>query len=322
MNKPLVSIIIPTYNRAHLIGETLDSILAQTYINWECIIVDDGSTDNSFEVIELFCKKDNRIQYHKRPNSKPKGANTCRNYGFEISKGEYVNWFDSDDVMLPEFLEVKVIGFTNNIQFVICTGDYVSDNLDYIETINLNTKTTNLFKDYVLWKLQVLTPSVLFKRSFLIDKELFLYKIKRGQEFELFSRLFFKLPYDTYRIINTPLFLYRQHESSKTFKNLIYNKDYKESQSFIAVENLKRNLEINDLALVNYFFKSLIDIFFRSIEKNHINNSKYILKNLINLFGKRREMPKNEFIILGNFFLKIKRGSYRVEKKWKSIFFE
>ena len=101
----LVSIIIPTYNRAHLIGETLDSILAQTYTNWECIIIDDGSSDDTLEVIDNYIKKDNRFQYYRRPVERSKGPNVCRNFGYELSKGEYINWFDSDDVMLPTFLE-------------------------------------------------------------------------------------------------------------------------------------------------------------------------------------------------------------------------
>ena len=78
MSQPLVSIIIPTYNRAHLISETLRSIKLQTYQNWECIIIDDGSTDNSAEVIAEFCAQDNRSQFFKRPQNQPKGANTCR----------------------------------------------------------------------------------------------------------------------------------------------------------------------------------------------------------------------------------------------------
>ena len=98
MNNPLVSIIIPTYNRAHFIGETLESVIAQTYENWECIVVDDGSTDYTDELMEYYCKKDTRIQYHHRPDIKPRGANACRNYGFGVSKGEYINWFDSDDL--------------------------------------------------------------------------------------------------------------------------------------------------------------------------------------------------------------------------------
>lgn len=98
MNNTLVSIIIPTYNRAHLISETLDSVLAQTYENWECIIVDDGSTDDSEFVINGFVKKDNRFRYLDRPLGRPKGANACRNFGFEISVGKYIMFLDSDDV--------------------------------------------------------------------------------------------------------------------------------------------------------------------------------------------------------------------------------
>src|SRR6187431_937929 len=99
MSFQVISIIIPTYNRANLIGETLDSILAQTYQNWECIIVDDGSDDNTEEVVNSYVKKDSRFQYHQRPHDRPRGGNAARNYGFELSKGEFVNWFDDDDVM-------------------------------------------------------------------------------------------------------------------------------------------------------------------------------------------------------------------------------
>lgn len=105
---PLVSIIIPTYNRAHLIGETLDSVLAQTYANWECIVVDDGSTDNTDEVMEKYMAKDARFQYHHRPNDRLHGGNAARNYGFELSKGEYINFLDSDDLFHREAIKTKI----------------------------------------------------------------------------------------------------------------------------------------------------------------------------------------------------------------------
>jgi glycosyltransferase involved in cell wall biosynthesis len=95
-SKPLVSIIIPTYNRAHLISETLDSVLAQTYKNWECIIVDDGSNDNTDEVVSEYVKKNNRFKFYHRPDEHLPGGNGARNYGFKMSKGEYVNWLDDD----------------------------------------------------------------------------------------------------------------------------------------------------------------------------------------------------------------------------------
>ncbi|WP_445734533.1 glycosyltransferase family 2 protein [Mariniflexile sp.] len=82
MNQPLVSIIIPTYNRAHLIGETLDSVLAQTHQNWECIVVDDGSTDNTDTVLKTYCQKDSRFQYHHRKD-RQKGAEELQNKFFK-----------------------------------------------------------------------------------------------------------------------------------------------------------------------------------------------------------------------------------------------
>lgn len=121
MNNPLVSIIIPTYNRAHLISETLESVLAQTYENWECIIVDDGSTDHSKVVIGEFLKRDLRFQYYDRPKDRPKGANACRNYGFENSEGEYIMFLDSDDTL--DFFcvleRVRVITKDINIDLLI-----------------------------------------------------------------------------------------------------------------------------------------------------------------------------------------------------------
>ncbi|HEX9600942.1 MAG TPA: glycosyltransferase family 2 protein, partial [Mariniflexile sp.] len=67
MIRPLVSIIIPTYNRGHLIGETLESVLCQTYDNWECLVIDDGSTDNTDALVQGYLNKDNRIKFYHRP---------------------------------------------------------------------------------------------------------------------------------------------------------------------------------------------------------------------------------------------------------------
>ena len=104
----LVSIIIPIFNRAHLIKETLNSILNQSYTNWECILVDDGSTDKTKETILKYCQNDSRISYFERPQQMLKGANSCRNYGFENSKGYYIQWFDSDDLMHYDKLKLQV----------------------------------------------------------------------------------------------------------------------------------------------------------------------------------------------------------------------
>lgn len=114
LNQPLVSIIIPTYNRASFLGETISSVQKQTYNNWECIIVDDGSTDYTEELMEFFLDRDKRVKFFKRPESWSKGGNSCRNYGFKISKGEYIQWLDSDDIISIDKLEKQVVNMRSN----------------------------------------------------------------------------------------------------------------------------------------------------------------------------------------------------------------
>jgi glycosyltransferase involved in cell wall biosynthesis len=108
MQGPLVSIIIPTYNRSSIIVETLDSVFAQTYTNWECLIVDDGSTDNTNEVVKTYVEKDKRFQYYKRPNRYSTGGNGARNYGLEQAAGAFVQFLDSDDLLADNKLESQV----------------------------------------------------------------------------------------------------------------------------------------------------------------------------------------------------------------------
>src|SRR5436190_2202411 len=111
---PKVSIIVPSYNREHLIRDTLDSIKKQIYSAWECIIIDDGSTDGTFSVIKQYCEEDERFQMFVRPESKPKGPSSCRNYGMEKATGDYVIFLDSDDLLAPFCLEARLRAFETN----------------------------------------------------------------------------------------------------------------------------------------------------------------------------------------------------------------
>ena len=321
MLQPLVSIIIPTFNRAHLIGETLDSVLAQTYTNWECIIVDDGSTDTTDEVVDGYVARDVRFQYHHRPSDRPKGANACRNYGFEVSKGEYVNWFDDDDVMLEEFLMIKSQNFNKEVEIVICSGYYTDENLKNLKCIELN-ENLNLFRDYVIWNQQILTPSVLFKTEFLVNKNLFDISIERGQEAEFFSRLFFNISKGAYRVINIPLFLYRQHTNTKSFSNKIYNNRFKKSESYIFIDNIKRAGNLKDIELMNILFKRLINLFFLALTNKDFRLTKYIYLNCLPLIYKFNKRFFYEFLIFGKLMLINKRSIYLLNKRWlnKNVF--
>jgi glycosyltransferase involved in cell wall biosynthesis len=102
---PLVSIIIPTYNRAYILGETLESVLSQTYGNYEAIVIDDGSSDNTRELVDSFIQRDTRIKYVKQNNA---GVSAARNHGMRIAQGEYLAFLDSDDLWKPWKLSIQV----------------------------------------------------------------------------------------------------------------------------------------------------------------------------------------------------------------------
>lgn len=107
----MVSIIIPTYNYALYIGETLDSIVNQSYANWECIIVDDGSTDNTREVVQYYTALDNRFKYVQQQNQ---GVSAARNTGLKLSKGEFIQFLDGDDLLQLDKIKSQVQAFEKN----------------------------------------------------------------------------------------------------------------------------------------------------------------------------------------------------------------
>jgi len=123
----LVSIITPCYNSEKFIQETYESIKNQTYNNWEWIIVDDCSTDNSVEIINGF--KDERIRL--QINSTNSGAAISRNKALEMAKGRYITFIDSDDLWLPQFLEKSIAYLKNNkTELVYATYKRVDENLN------------------------------------------------------------------------------------------------------------------------------------------------------------------------------------------------
>lgn len=189
MKEPLVSIIIPTYNRAHLLGETLDSISSQTYQNWECIVVDDGSKDHTKALLDAYVSKDKRFYYYTRPSNFPKGANSCRNYGFDKCNGEFVNWFDSDDLMQPDNLQLKVDTLTSDLDFVISNSlNFDEDgntSRPYLLAYDLSITPENFITGRIGW---ITNDALLRKESIKIR---FNENLRSGQEYNFFSRYLF-----------------------------------------------------------------------------------------------------------------------------------
>lgn len=118
---PLISVIVPCYNYGHYLSDTLHSILGQTVTNWECIIIDDGSTDTTKEIAEQFCSKDFRFIYTYQNNQ---GLSAARNKGIEIAKGEYIQFLDADDMIAPEKIKEQLNCFESKQEVDIVYSDY------------------------------------------------------------------------------------------------------------------------------------------------------------------------------------------------------
>ncbi|BCU11900.1 MULTISPECIES: glycosyltransferase family 2 protein [Microcystis] len=107
MNSPVISIVIPTLNRSDLLQQALNSLQKQTFKDWEALVIDDGSQDDTEAKIQQMGLKDQRIHYLKRKGQKS-GAPVCRNQGMEVAQGDYIIYLDSDDCLAPRSLENRL----------------------------------------------------------------------------------------------------------------------------------------------------------------------------------------------------------------------
>ncbi|WP_347924936.1 glycosyltransferase family 2 protein [Pontimicrobium sp. SW4] len=183
----LISIIIPTYNRASVIKDTLNSLVLQTYTNWECLVVDDGSKDDSIKIIENYAIDDKRFKLLERPKNKPKGANACRNFGLEQAKGDFIGFFDSDDYMCPEYLELQL----KNIQatkanYSICKSEWVTRSGKILDGFHGGIlESNNRINDYISFKTFWPIHAVMYKSVFLKENELvFDESLQQSQEYD------------------------------------------------------------------------------------------------------------------------------------------
>ncbi len=124
MTLPLISIIVPCYNQAQYLDDCLQSVLDQTFQNWECIIVNDGSPDNTEEIAEKWVQKDGRFLYFKRENG---GVSAARNFGIEKAKAEWILPLDGDDKIAEKYLELATLEMLNETDIIYCNAEYFGE---------------------------------------------------------------------------------------------------------------------------------------------------------------------------------------------------
>lgn len=210
--KPTVSVIIPTYNRAYLIGKAIKSVLNQSYQDFELIVIDDASTDSTEDKIKEYQKKNNRIKYIK--HMKNKGSSAARNTGIKAAKGDYIAFQDSDDEWLPGKLEKQMNKFeTAPLEIgVIYSGFWriQGDKKDYIPSNKITEREGDIHTE-LLKENFITTQSIVVRRECFGKAGMFDENLPRLQDWELVLRL---SKYYRFLFIDEPLVIsYYSNES-------------------------------------------------------------------------------------------------------------
>jgi glycosyltransferase involved in cell wall biosynthesis len=258
----MISVIIPTYNRAHLIGETLDSIMAQTYPDWECIIIDDHSTDSTDDIINTYLFKDPRFIYYKKPKNLPKGPSASRNYGLTKASGDYINWFDSDDLMHPEKMQIDLKMITSGkYDFTISQSEFFKQDgaKPKKEYWNKNLWSNDPINDFIILKIGWSVNNPLWNKQKLLNKDInFHNNILTADDYDyhLFSIIKGMKPVVTNSVLveirehNERLNDYNLKAPSKIKVNnkiLSFQNDIKLNQASIDFLNKQSYLQLNNL---------------------------------------------------------------------------
>lgn len=264
MRQPLVSIIIPNYNKGKYIKEAIDSALNQTYRNIEVIVVDDGSTDNSIDIIESYGKK---IMAYFLPH---KNANVARNFGLSKSRGEYIQFLDSDDLIEKNKIEKQVKIFQKeNVDIVLCYWRHLNNDgsMGDIRKIPEKLEGRELLKWLLIgnWFAQL---SPLYKKDFIKD---FLWdeSLRRAQD----SDFHFKVALNNPKVITFQEVLCLYRNTDINFKK---SKEYRKiwlEDSYNVYKKLKFHLKEDERKfIVNKLF---------NLAENAFEIDKKIFKEII-----------------------------------------
>ena len=208
---PLISVIVPCYNQAQYLDECLQSVLDQTYNNWECIVVNDGSSDNTEEVAKKWVEKDSRFKYVCQRN---KGVSAARNKGMMQAKGEWIQFLDGDDLLASDKLLKSSNYFNSGFNFIYCNFSLLTENK--IEEPFCDLRKHSLTMDNLIkyWDngLNIPIHSPVFRKD--LKGTLFFNENYNLQEDWLFWIELFKRTEVRIKFIDQKLIIYRNHAAS------------------------------------------------------------------------------------------------------------
>lgn len=286
MPSPFFSIVIPTYNRGYLIANTLSSVITQSYTNWELILIDDGSTDNTKEVVLKF--NDSRIKYNWQTNTERSKA---RNNGINLSSGEFICFLDSDDLWRPNHLQVlkqciDMNGLKPALYFTGMTWNFK----DHKQDVIFPSPTEKNPVEYVITN--QIAPSTVCVHQSILKKETFNPALRINEDVELFARIAADYPIIQIQDVTVDFIIHNQNTKALE-KNLILPQIEALNQIFSnpvlkhKISAAFKTEKLRDLkhALINYYLQigdfpkmnSVIIRFLFSYPFHFQNKSKIVL---------------------------------------------
>jgi glycosyltransferase involved in cell wall biosynthesis len=276
LKNPIISIIIPTYNRCNLLPRAINSVLNQSFKNFELIIVDDGSTDETKKIIEKYLKKNSRIKYIYQKNSGSPAQ--PRNTGIKIAKGNYIAFLDHDDEWFNDKLEKQIKMYIKNnkdnkIGLVGCGAISINTKSKEKKIIkfppSLKIKSAKALKKIIPYS----CSSIMIKKSIFQEIGLFDEKMRVSDDYDMYIRISRKY---RFIFIQEPLFNYYIHENNLSKSNSLINENMiKDVQKII-----KKHKKIFS-KYPNIYSKILKKIgTYYMLKNNHQLASKYFIKSI------------------------------------------
>ena len=276
-SKPKISVIMSVFNHEKYLQKSIDSILSQSYKNFECVIINDGSNKNTKKILELNKLQDKRIKVIN--NKKRIGLTKSLNIAIKISKGEYIARQDSDDISYFKRFEEQLNFFKKNKKVIMCgtNGILIDNNDSFLKNIKNLENNYEKIKKKLIYENQFIHSSVMVKRNYLLEVKGYDEKFKYAQDYDLWCRLSIR---GFLTNINKILVKIRQHNESITKKNK------KEQNYYSILASIRHYAEINNLKYLNKSY----DIYSFLKEKKIAKFAKILI------FLNRFNLPKNNKI--------------------------
>ncbi|MBS1573218.1 MAG: glycosyltransferase [Bacteroidetes bacterium] len=263
MSSPLVSVIIPVYNAEKYIEQTIRSVLNQTFQDFEIIVLNDGSTDKSLEIIKGLASQDNRIIYIDKTNT---GVSDTRNVGIENTRGSYIAFLDADDIWKENNLSVKIHTLNETgSKWTFSDYEYLYENDKHLHFTKGGITPTNIVTNLLLWEKEVVPgpcSNIIVHRSLIDEGVKFDTRLSSPADRDICLQLASR----TEPIfIDQILWIYRQHEQSmttnntKVIKEMIYLYKKADEQKWFVDRSVRRKAYSNmnlKLAGMSYYFPS------------------------------------------------------------------